>query len=46
MEICLAENDRRLGGYDARLLRPLFVPGAVRLARRFLSSKRKDLGPA
>ena len=36
MEICLAENDRRLGGYDARLLRPNVVPRLVRLARRFM----------
>ncbi len=36
MDICLAENDRRLARYDERLLRPRFVPGMVRLARRFL----------
>ncbi len=36
MDVCLAENDRRLGIYDERLLRPLFVPRMVRLARRFL----------
>ncbi len=36
MDICLAENDRRLGIYDARLLRPRFVPAMVRLARRFM----------
>jgi hypothetical protein len=41
MDICLAENDRRLSGYDERLLRPTFVPGAVRLARRFLIRKAK-----
>ena len=35
-DICLAENERRLGGYDSRLLRPAFVPGAVRFARRFM----------
>ena len=34
MDTCLAENDRRLGIYDARLLRPTFVPRMVRLARR------------
>jgi len=28
--ICLAENDRRLEPYDPRLIRPRFVPGAVR----------------
>jgi hypothetical protein len=36
MDICLAENDRRLGKYDSRLVRPTFVPRLVRLARRFL----------
>ena len=35
-DICLAENDRRLGLYDKRLLRPNFVPFMVRLARRFM----------
>jgi hypothetical protein len=35
-DICLAENERRLSGYDSRLLRPAFVPGAVRFARRFM----------
>ena len=36
MDTCLAENERRLGIYDMRLLRPTFVPRMVRLARRFL----------
>jgi hypothetical protein len=36
LDICLAENDRRLGQYDPRLVRPKFVPRLVRLARRFL----------
>jgi len=36
MDICLAENDRRLDAYDARLKRPRFVPSMVRLARRFI----------
>ena len=30
MKLCLAENDRRLGIYDGRLLRPMFVPRVVR----------------
>lgn len=34
--ICLAENERRLGIYDSRLLRPQIVPGFVRFARRLL----------
>jgi hypothetical protein len=33
-KICLAENDRRLGGYDERLIRPRFVPKMIRLALR------------
>jgi hypothetical protein len=40
MDICLAENDRRLGVYDARLLRPNFVPFMVRLARRFMRTPK------
>ena len=36
MDTCLAENDRRLGIYDQRLLRPMFVPRMVRLARNFV----------
>jgi hypothetical protein len=36
LDICLAENDRRMAGYDPRLLRPLTVPRLVRLARRFM----------
>jgi len=41
MEICLAENDRRLGGYDPRLKRPMTVPRLVRFARRFMRKKAK-----
>ena len=44
MEICLAENDRRLAGYDPRLLRPRFVPGMVRLARRFMGKAKPRRG--
>ena len=36
MDICLAENDRRLGGYDPRLRPPRLVPAMVRFARRFM----------
>ncbi len=42
MDVCLAENDRRLAGYDPRLLKPTTVPWLVRLARRsFLKSRPK-----
>ena len=36
MDICLAENARRMSFYDARLLRPRTVPALVRFIRRFL----------
>jgi len=32
--ICLDENERRLGVYDERLIRPRFVPRLVRWALR------------
>ncbi|MDX5985561.1 ferritin-like domain-containing protein [Sphingomonas echinoides] len=38
--ICLSENDRRLSVYDQRLIRPKFVPGAIRLALRFMGGKK------
>ncbi|MDR3416755.1 MAG: hypothetical protein P4L83_11265 [Nevskia sp.] len=36
IELCLAENERRMAGYDQRLLRPETVPRLARLAKRFL----------
>ncbi|HMD28529.1 MAG TPA: hypothetical protein VKH13_08170 [Steroidobacteraceae bacterium] len=38
IDICLAENDRRMSAYDRRLLRPAVVPALARLARRFMRS--------
>ena len=43
IDICLAENERRLTGYDPRLLRPMVMPCLMRLIRRFL---RNPLGRA
>ncbi len=40
MDICLEENDKRLGGYDKRLLRPNLVPSAIRFARFFMGKKK------
>jgi hypothetical protein len=36
LDLCLAENDRRMSLYDRRLLRPFAVPAVARLARRFM----------
>jgi len=44
IDICLAENTRRLGLYDQRLLRPFAVPALARLARRFMRSKKATAG--
>jgi hypothetical protein len=41
MRICLAENDRRLSGYDARLLRPTTVPRLVRFALLFMGGWKR-----
>jgi hypothetical protein len=35
-DLCLAENERRMAGYDPRLLRPQVVPSLIRLLRRFM----------
>jgi hypothetical protein len=44
-DLCLAENERRMAGYDARLLRPSVVPSIVRLLRRFIPSRRSGAAP-
>jgi hypothetical protein len=36
IDLCLSENDRRMAGYDQRLLRPMTVPRLARLARRLV----------
>jgi hypothetical protein len=40
IDLCLAENERRMAGYDPRLLRPQVMPRLVRFARRFLRTPR------
>jgi hypothetical protein len=44
IDVCLAENERRLAGYDPRLLRPRFVPRVIAFARRFL--RRPQTAPS
>ncbi len=44
--ICLSENDRRLSGYDPRLLRPKVVPRLMRLAHRLLRWQSRAAAPA
>jgi hypothetical protein len=41
IELCLAENDRRMSGYDVRLLRPRLVPALARFALRFIKRSRR-----
>jgi hypothetical protein len=36
IELCLSENERRMAGYDRRLVRPVTVPWLARQARRLL----------
>jgi hypothetical protein len=36
LELCLAENERRLSVYDSRLLRPALVPGTVKILLKVL----------
>src|SRR5437870_3173156 len=42
IDICLEENERRLAGYDLRLLRPMVMPCLVRLIRRFVRAPRRQ----
>ncbi len=44
IDICLAENERRMSLYDHRLLRPFAVPALTRLARRFMRSRKAAAG--
>jgi hypothetical protein len=41
IDLCLAENTRRMGLYDRRLLRPFAVPALAGLLRRFMRPKAK-----
>ena len=41
LDICLAENNRRMSRYDRRLVRPFAVPALAALARRCMRSKPK-----
>jgi hypothetical protein len=36
IDLCLSENERRMAGYDRRLLRPLTLPRLARRVRRLL----------
>jgi hypothetical protein len=44
IDLCLAENERRMAGYETRLLRPQVVPRVVRLVRRFLRAQPAPSG--
>jgi len=45
-ETCLRENERRLAGYDERLLRPRLVPRLVRQAIRLAPGGRPTADPS
>jgi len=45
IDLCLAENSRRMSAYDQRLVRPRAVPAVARAARRFIRSQDKPPGP-
>ncbi|HLW24103.1 MAG TPA: hypothetical protein VKT22_07060 [Steroidobacteraceae bacterium] len=40
IDLCLAENARRMARYDRRLRRPTLVPTLARLTRRFMKGRR------
>jgi hypothetical protein len=42
VDICLAENERRMSAYDRRLLRPFAVPALAKVTRRFMRSGLKQ----
>jgi hypothetical protein len=46
IDICLAENERRMGVYDRRLLRPFAIPALAKFARRFMRSSSRPKTPA
>jgi hypothetical protein len=46
IDICLEENDRRLSGYDPRLLRPNLVPRLMRFVRRFMRPPNAAAAPS
>jgi hypothetical protein len=46
IDVCLEENDRRLSGYDARLLRPNLVPRLMRFARRLMRRPASAAAPS
>ncbi len=46
LRLCLEENERRMAGYDARLLRPQVVPRLVRLLCRLLPDRRRAAAAA
>ncbi len=39
-DLCLAENERRMEGYDPRLLRPQVVPSLIGFVRRFMRNRQ------